>query len=78
MAKGNGFVAASASHGFLTCEVEDGDGGRVKNVQFLNNPLNNEDPERTGGGPHPPTEKFNDGHCSPDGRFFAGTFQRNF
>ena len=29
--------------------------------------------EKFGGGPHPETERFNDGKVSPDGKFFAGT-----
>ena len=40
-------------------------------VEKLFNPLESEE---FGGGPHPPTERFNDGKVSPDGKFFSGTF----
>lgn len=72
--KDNGFIVATARHGFATLEVD----SEFRVTKYMRDPLRNEDLDRTGGGEHPKEERFNDGKCSPEGRFFAGTMDQRW
>lgn len=66
-----GFIVSFNREGFGTLDINEIDNS-IKVKLFNINPLKNESQEM-GENFHPLTERFNDGKCSPDGIFFAGT-----
>ena len=67
----SGFIVSFTREGFGNLEINE-QSNEIKINLFNINPLLDER-EESGGGFHPISERFNDGKCSPDGKFFAGT-----